>query len=515
MLSDKNWKGEVPKKIPMTDKRDLIQQRYTKLDKIRELGYDPYPHRYEFTHSVAELVQLFSSRSTADLAADGPMIQTAGRLMALRGHGKAAFADLFGDGQRIQIYIRKDRIGETNHQLYRALDIGDLVGVRGSIFRTKTNELTIAVERIDFLAKSLFPLPEKWHGLSDVEIRYRQRYLDLIANPCVRDIFLRRSRIVAEIRGFLEAKGYLEVETPMMQTLAGGASARPFETFHEALGVPLYLRIAPELYLKRLVVGGFDRVFEINRNFRNEGISTQHNPEFTMLEFYQAYSDYRDLMDLTEEMLSSVTEKVTGSLEIEYQDQQINFRHFYRYSLLEAIQRFWREDAKPSVEELCQRENVVRWLEGFQVRFKKDESWGKLLVFLFETVAEKHLIQPTFIYDFPLEVSPLSKKKVQDPRFVERFEFFVGGLEIANAYSELNDPEEQRQRFDQQSKARARGDLEAHVMDEDYLRALHYGMPPTAGEGMGIDRLTMILTNLSSIREVILFPHLRPETGGG
>lgn len=495
----------------MGDKTDLIEQRSQKLEEIRKLGHDPYPHRYELSHTVAELVHEFSQKSGQELEQEEVSVQTAGRLVNLRGHGKAGFADLQGSGERIQIYVRQDRVGQENHQLFRLFDIGDIIGVRGSLFRTKTDELTIKADQLDFLAKGLLPLPEKWHGLSDVEIRYRQRYLDLMANREIRDIFIRRGRIISEIRDFLESRGYLEVETPMMQPLAGGATARPFKTFHEALGIPLFLRIAPELYLKRLIVGGFDRVYEINRSFRNEGISTQHNPEFTMLEFYQAYSDYQDLMNLTEEMLRTVVQAVTGGLEVPFNGNSIDFNGFSRYSMVESIQKFWKEGSAPSTEDLCQHDRLGAVVKQAGLDFEAGLNWGKLLELLFEHVVEEHLIQPTFIYDFPTELSPLSKTKDEDSRFAERFELFIGGLEIANAYSELNDPEEQRKRFKEQVEARVRGDSEAHEMDEDYLTALQYGMPPTAGEGIGIDRLTMVLTDSDSIREVILFPHLRPK----
>jgi len=495
----------------MGDKTDLIEQRSQKLEEIRKLGHDPYPHRYELSHTVAELIHEFSQKSGQELEQEEVSVQTAGRLVNLRGHGKAGFADLQGSGERIQIYVRQDRVGQENHQLFRLFDIGDIIGVRGSLFRTKTDELTIKADQLDFLAKGLLPLPEKWHGLSDVEIRYRQRYLDLMANREIRDIFIRRGRIISEIRDFLESRGYLEVETPMMQPLAGGATARPFKTFHEALGIPLFLRIAPELYLKRLIVGGFDRVYEINRSFRNEGISTQHNPEFTMLEFYQAYSDYQDLMNLTEEMLRTVVQAVTGGLEVPFNGNSIDFNGFSRYSMVESIQKFWKEGSAPSTEDLCQHDRLGAVVKQAGLDFEAGLNWGKLLELLFEHVVEEHLIQPTFIYDFPTELSPLSKTKDEDSRFAERFELFIGGLEIANAYSELNDPEEQRKRFKEQVEARVRGDSEAHEMDEDYLKALQYGMPPTAGEGIGIDRLTMVLTDSDSIREVILFPHLRPK----
>ncbi|MBI4445646.1 MAG: lysine--tRNA ligase [Acidobacteria bacterium] len=496
----------------MSSETDPVEQRELKLQEIRRLGYDAYPHKFPITHTIGAITATYSHGAAVQLENEPVTVQTAGRLMSIRGHGKAGFADLFGANARIQIYVREDRLGAEKFTLYRLLDVGDFVGVSGRLFRTRTGELTILVQDIEFLAKSLLPLPEKWHGLADVEIRYRQRYLDLIANAASREVFVRRSRIISAMREFLELRGYLEVETPMMQPLSGGAAARPFKTFHEARGIPLYLRIAPELYLKRLVVGGFERVFEINRNFRNEGISTQHNPEFTMLEFYQAYSDYKDLMDLTEELLRDVVLKVTGSLKVVFQGQEINFEEYERYSMVEAILKFWPEvSSRPSVDALYDRSQVVGLLRMLHVEFKPDENWGTLFGLLFEVVAEKHLIRPTFIYNFPVELSPLAKKKDEDPRFVERFEFFAASMELANAYSELNDPEEQRERFEEQLRARQRGDLEAHPMDEDYIRALRYGLPPTAGEGIGIDRLAMLLTDSHSIREVILFPHLRPE----
>ncbi len=498
----------------MSTQTDLVEQRRSHLKEIQELGLDPYPHRFERTHTVAQLQEQFSSRNAEELESGAPKVSTAGRLTALRGHGKAGFGHLAGDGRKIQIYVRQDRVGDADYKLFQLLDIGDIVGVEGAMFRTRTGELTVFVDRLHFLAKSLLPLPEKWHGLTEVETRYRQRYLDLIANPEVRRIFTVRSRTISEIRSFLEGRDFLEVETPMMQALPGGAAARPFETYHEALGLTLFLRVAPELYLKRLVVGGFDRVFELNRNFRNEGISTQHNPEFTMLEFYQAYADYNDLMDLTEEMLQAVVAAAVGTLETDFKGKTIRFQEFQRFSMVEAIQRFWPGDDPPSQNELLEEAPLRSLLTSLQAEPDADAGWGRMLGLLFETVVEKRLIQPTFIYDFPVELSPLSKRKDADPRFVERFELFVGGMELANAYSELNDPEEQRIRFEDQLRQRAGGDLEAHRMDEDYVKALSYGMPPTAGEGIGIDRLVMILTGSSSIREVILFPQLRPATTG-
>jgi lysyl-tRNA synthetase class 2 len=496
----------------MSDTVDHIQQRYSKLEQIEQLGFEPYPHKFEIPDKIADLVEKHAKSSGEELEHAEIKVQTAGRLVSLRIHGKAGFGHLSGSGHRIQIYVRQDRVGEKTYDLYRLLDVGDFVGVTGNLARTRTGELTVFADELVFLAKALQPLPEKWHGLSDVEIRYRQRYLDLIANQQIREIFVKRSKLISELRRFMEKEGYLEVETPMMQAIPGGATAKPFKTFHEALGIPLYLRIAPELYLKRLVVGGFDRVFEINRNFRNEGISTQHNPEFTMLEFYQAYSDYNDLMDLTEKMLTVVVMAVAGDTQVEFRGNVIDFGRYSRYSLVESVRHFWEGDKVPGSEELENPDSLKSLLGSMKINFRKDDSWGKLLGTLFEAVVEPKLIQPTLIYDFPVDLSPLSKRKDSNPRFVERFELFAGGLELANAYSELNDPEEQHRRFEQQLKERARGDQEAHEMDEDYVKALRYGMPPTAGEGIGIDRLTMILTNSNSIREVILFPHLRPTT---
>ena len=492
---------------------DTVEQRRRKLVELKRLGYDLYPHRYEQTHEVTDLVRQFSSKSGDELEREEVQVQTAGRIVSMRGHGKVGFADLVGQGSRIQLYVRKDQVGSENYQLYRLLDIGDLIGVTGKVFRTRMGELSISAERIDLLAKSLLPLPEKWHGLTDVELRFRQRYLDLIANPEVREVFVRRSHIIRELRSFFDEQGFLEVETPMMQPLAGGATARPFKTFHEALGVPLFLRVAPELYLKRLTVGGLDRVYEINRNFRNEGISIQHNPEFTMLEFYMAYADYNDLMDLTEEMLARVVERVTGSTLVAYGDDEIDFGNYRRLSMVEAIREYWPEPPAPTLQELDDPVWLQEQLEQLEVEIQGEASWGMLLAELFEAVAEPHLVQPTFIFDYPLELSPLAKTKDSDPRFVERFELYAGRFELANAYSELNDPAEQKSRFEEQLQRRAQGDRQAHSMDEDYVRALSYGLPPTGGLGMGIDRLTMLLTDRQSIREVILFPLLRPETG--
>jgi len=509
--------------------QDLVQQRKKKLQAIVDLGFEAYPRKYDVTHSIPQILRENSPLATEELAARKISVRVAGRVMTIRPHGKAGFAHLAGGGQRLQVYVRLDAVGERDFELYRLLDLGDLIGVEGYLFRTKTGELTVHAERLQFLAKALLPLPEKWHGLTDVEIRYRQRYLDLMVNEEVRAVFERRDRLVRAIRDFLEAEGYLEVETPMMQPLAGGAMARPFITHHNTLDIDLFLRIAPELYLKRLIVGGLERVYEINRNFRNEGISTQHNPEFTMLEFYQAYADYHDMMELTERLLRQAAQTVLGSVEFDYCGQRISFAKFARLTMKEAVVKFWPAAARPGprLDDMAEPEAVFRWVAAYNEWAKQPESGaeplpreegkapGLALAELFEAVAERHLIQPTFIVDYPLEVSPLSKQKPEDPNFVERFELYVGGMEIANAFSELNDPGEQRDRFEYQQFLREKGDLTAHAIDEDYIRALSYGMPPTGGEGIGIDRLTMLLTNSRSIRDVILFPLLRPEKHSG
>jgi lysyl-tRNA synthetase class 2 len=394
-------------------------------------------------------------------------------------------------------------VGERDFQLFKLLDIGDIVGVEGYLFRTRTGELSIHAEKLEFLSKTLLSMPEKWHGLEDVEIRYRQRYLDLIANPEVRKVFVTRARIVSSLRRQLEARGFIEVETPMMQPLYGGATARPFVTHHNTLDIDLYLRIAPELYLKRLVVGGLERVYEINRNFRNEGLSTHHNPEFTMLEFYQAYTDYRGLMDFSEELLAQAARDATGGCVVEFEGHTLDFSRFERYTMREAVVHFWEGDGRPTMEDVADPD----WLARHSTR----PTAGEALTDLFESRVEAQLIQPTIIYDYPVETSPLSKNKPEDPAFVERFEIYAAGMELGNAYTELNDPQEQRRRFEMQLAMRERGDEEAHQMDEDYVRALAYAMPPTGGEGIGIDRLAMILTGCRSIRDVILFPLLRPE----
>jgi len=486
--------------LPLED--ELLKQRLTRIREIEALGYHPYGRRFEFSHTIPEIAAGYGAKTAEELLPE-VRVRVAGRLMTLRHMGKAGFAHLQQSGERLQIYVKKDGVGERDFQLFKLVDIGDIVGVEGYLFRTRTGELSIHAERLEFLSKTLLSMPEKWHGLEDVETRYRQRYLDLIANPEVRKVFVTRARIISSLRRQLEAAGFIEVETPMMQPLYGGAAARPFVTHHNTLDIDLYLRIAPELYLKRLIVGGMERVYEINRNFRNEGLSTHHNPEFTMLEFYQAYTDYHGLMDFSAELLRQTAIDATGGTVTEFEGHQLDFGQMARFSMREAVVHFWEGEGRPSPEDVANPD----WL----LRHSHKGTAGAALTDIFERHVESKLIQPTAIYDYPVESSPLSKNKPEDPAFVERFEIYAAGMEIGNAYTELNDPQEQRRRFDMQLSMRERGDEEAHQMDEDYVRALAYAMPPTGGEGIGIDRLTMILTGSRSIRDVILFPLLRPE----
>ncbi len=502
--------------------RDQFEQRQKKLEQIEALGHEPFPREFRWTDTPAALVEKHSEKSAAELESEKHEVRVAGRIVSLRLMGKAGFAHLQGSGKRIQIYVRKDVVGEGGFALFHLLDLGDLIGVRGHLFRTRTNELSIWVEELTFLSKALLPLPEKWHGLTDVELRYRQRYLDLIANDKSRQVFVARARIIQELRRFFDARGYIEVETPMMHPIPGGAAARPFVTHHNTLDIDLYLRIAPELYLKRLTVGGFDRVYEINRNFRNEGISTQHNPEFTMLEFYEAYSNYRDLMEMNEELFALLAKSITGSTMVKYGEHELDFAKFEKLTMREAIIKYWPTGAgaAPSQAELMAAggprgavERYNAWAKAAGAPYAaskgvlKDGEWTGLL---FETMAEDKLIQPTILYDFPTDISPLSKQKPEDPSLTERFEIFVAGMEVANGFSELNDPAEQERRF--LAQIAQGGEEVPKQLDVDYIRALCHAMPPTAGEGIGIDRLTMLLTDSQSIRDVILFPLLRPET---
>ncbi len=502
---------------------NIYALRREKLKKIEALGQPAYPRKYDFTHTVSQILTEFGGKTAEELEAARVNVRVAGRIMAIRLMGKAGFAHLQQDGKRLQIYIKKDAIGEQGFELWKLLDLGDHIGARGYLFRTRTGELSVHVEELTFLSKDLLPLPEKWHGLQDVELRYRQRYVDLVMNPEVREVFLKRSKLVQSLRRYFDAQGFVEVETPMMHPIAGGAVAKPFVTHHNTLDMDLFLRIAPELYLKRLTVGGFDRVFEINRNFRNEGISFRHNPEFTMLEAYQAYTDYLGIMDTTQGAIEQAVKDVTGGTKTKWGNQEIDWSHenWRRMTMREAITKFWPEKAgaAPARADFASRNSLhelVKCLRaaGVDLAYDPAEPPGKTIANIFEAVAEEHLVQPTIIYEFPLAVSPLSKKKADEPDWTERFEMFAGQMEISNGFSELNDPEDQRQRFEAQLKERERGDEEAHQMDEDYIRALSYGMPPAGGVGVGIDRLAMLFTDSHTIRDVILFPQLRPEVSG-
>jgi lysyl-tRNA synthetase class 2 len=489
-----------------TPLNELIQQRIKKLEMLRNIGVEPYNGVFEPSINSYKIFEDFRDLDKENLEQGNVTASIAGRVILLREFGKSAFAHLQDSKGKIQIYFRKDILGDK-YQLLKYLDIGDIIGVEGRLFRTKTNELTIEVRNFVFLSKSLRPLPEKWHGLKDIEARYRQRYVDLIVNPAVKETFIKRQQIIKYIREFLENEGFLEVETPMMHIIAGGARAKPFKTYHEALNMELYLRIAPELYLKRLLVGGFDRVFEIGKSFRNEGISTKHNPEFTMIEFYVAYKDYIWLMEFTEKLLCYVVEKVCGNLQVKYGDYIIDFTPpFKRISMFDAL----REKGVPE-EVLKDQELAIQWAIKRGIDIPKEANLSKVLDEIFKEKVEVELIQPTFIVDYPVDLSPLAKRKRDFPEVVERFELIIAGREIANAFSELNDPIDQKERFLQQLQERLQGDEEAPEMDEDFVRALEIGMPPAAGEGIGIDRLVMILTDNPSIRDVILFPLLKPE----
>ncbi|HTG82828.1 MAG TPA: lysine--tRNA ligase [Geobacteraceae bacterium] len=490
----------------MEELSELLLQRRRKVDQLWEAGINPYPNDYRPRHTSADLTAAYGDKQAIE---DDPQtFVVAGRIIARRSFGKAAFVQVQDRKGRLQLYVKKDAVGDEAFEAFEGFDIGDIIGATGRPFRTKTGELSLHVTEIRLLTKSLLPLPEKFHGLTDVETRYRQRYVDLIVNPEVRDVFIKRTRIINLIRAFMNDHDFLEVETPMMQPIPGGATARPFVTHHNALDMELYMRIAPELYLKRLVVGGFERVFEINRNFRNEGISIRHNPEFTMMEFYQAYATFEDLMDFTEELLCHVALELLGTLEFTCQGERISFqRPWKRLTVKEAILEHGDIDAKS----LADRDLAYAYAQRIGLDLPADIGYGKLITEIFEEVAEIKLIQPTFITAYPTEVSPLSRKSDHDPEIVDRFEFFCLGREMANAFSELNDPRDQKERFLAQVAAKAKGDEEAHYMDEDYIRALEYGMPPTAGEGIGIDRLVMLLTDSPSIRDVILFPQLRKE----
>ncbi|MGE5422392.1 MAG: lysine--tRNA ligase [Ignavibacteriales bacterium] len=481
---------------------ELIQIRLDKVDELRKRGLEPYGQKYERTAFAAEIKENFE-------AMEGKSVSIAGRLMAKRGQGKAGFANLQDSTENIQLYFKMDDLGEEQYELYDKSDIGDIIGITGDVFRTKRGEISIHVRQMTYLSKSLKPLPEKWHGLKNVELRYRQRYVDLITNLDVRDVFVMRSKIIRGLRRYLDDQGFLEVETPMMQPIPGGAAARPFITHHNALNMDLFLRIAPELYLKRLLVGGLEKVYELNRNFRNEGISTKHNPEFTMLEIYQAYADFEDMMELSENLIHHAVMQVHGSPVIDFQGTMLDFTPpWERITMLDSIKEYAGVDFSGAETD----EEARQLASELGLEVDKTATKGEIINIVFEEKVEPRLVQPTFIYSYPVEISPLAKRNQDNPQLTDRFEIFIMNREIGNAFSELNDPIDQRGRFEMQVKKRTQGDSEAHMMDEDYLNALEYGMPPAGGLGIGIDRLVMLLTNSPSIRDVILFPTLRPHT---
>lgn len=492
----------------MEEENQFKQQRLKKAEELRTLGVDPYPSFNQISHKIEEIHAQFGSLAGSNPDDSQPVIQTAGRLMTQRDFGKSIFFHIQDGTGRLQGYFKKDFVGEEAFARFKKIDLGDFLGLEGSLFKTRTGELTLLIKKFQLLAKSLRPLPEKFHGLMDVEQRYRQRYLDLLVNPKVREIFQVRSQMISLIRAFMTERGFLEVETPMMQPLAGGATAKPFETFHNALNLPLFLRIAPELYLKRLVIGGMDKVFEINRNFRNEGISIQHNPEFTMIEFYQAYATYQDLMTLTEELFSALALKFKGKLTFSYQGESVDLTPpWRRISFLESLVEIGKIDSRI----LDDSRQAIELARSLGADLKAADGLGKALTKIFEQLVEPRFRQPTFVTGYPIEVSPLAKRSKENPELTDRFELFINGREIANGFTELNDPLDQKERFLNQMKAKEAGDEEAQAIDWDYIMALEYGLPPTAGEGIGIDRLVMLFTDAPSIREVILFPQLKPE----
>lgn len=489
----------------VVDQVKETEVRRAKLAALRERGLDPFGSAYTASHQAAAIVADFEQLEEQE-------VKIAGRIMSKRGHGKACFLDLYDFSGKIQVYVKIDEVGEEQFSLLELLDVGDILGVCGAVFRTHRGEISVRARELTILTKSLHPLPEKWHGLKDVELRYRQRYVDLIVNPEVKQTFVQRSQIISAVREYLNGQGFLEVETPTMHNIAGGAAARPFITHHNALNIDLYMRIALELYLKRLIVGGLDKVYEIGRVYRNEGIDLKHNPEFTLLELYQAYSDYEGMMELTENMVAYVAQKVLGSMVIEYEGTQIDLTpRWRRLSMVEAV----REYSGVDFGAVAGDEEARALAQEHHIEIEPHFTKGKILSLFFDAYVEEHLIQPTFITDYPIEISPLAKKRSDDPDMVYRFEAFVYGRELANAFSELNDPIDQRERFEQQMLERERGDEEANMMDEDYVTALEYGMPPTGGLGIGMDRLVMLLTNSSSIRDVLLFPAMRPQKGVG
>ncbi|MDF0727802.1 lysine--tRNA ligase [Cytobacillus sp. S13-E01] len=485
---------------------DQLRVRREKLHKLTEAGLDPFGKRFERTHTAKELINLYDQLSKEELDEKDISVTIAGRIKTKRGKGKAGFAHIQDLTGQIQLYVRKDAVGDDQYDVFDTADLGDIVGITGDVFKTQVGELSIKVKSFEILTKSLRPLPEKFHGLKDVEQRYRQRYLDLIMNPESKETFIARSQIIRSMRRYLDDQGYLEVETPMMHSIPGGASARPFVTHHNALDIPLYMRIAIELHLKRLIVGGLEKVYEIGRVFRNEGVSTRHNPEFTMIELYEAYVDYKDIMNLTENLIAHIAQEVLGTTNVQYGDQQIELKPGWtRLHMVDAIKEyvgvdFWKEMSVEEARQLAKEHGV---------EIKDNMLYGHIVNEFFEQKIEEKLIQPTFIYGHPVEISPLAKKNPEDPRFTDRFELFIVAREYANAFTELNDPIDQKGRFEEQLKEREQGNDEAHLMDEDFIEALEYGMPPTGGLGIGIDRLVMLLTNSPSIRDVLLFPQMR------
>jgi lysyl-tRNA synthetase class 2 len=492
----------------MDETSELIQQRIKKLEALRMEGINPYPNDYRVTHTSGDLHAAFDFLSDEELKSVGETFSLAGRIMAIRDFGKASFIQIQDRKGRIQAYLQKDTIGDPAFRLFKTFDVGDFIGLEGKIFRTKTHELTLQVQSFRLLVKSLRPLPEKWHGLTDIEARYRQRYLDLVANPKVKEIFLMRIKAIQKIRDFFTQRDFLEVETPMLHPIPGGATAKPFKTHHNALDMELYMRVAPELFLKRLVIGGLERIFEINRCFRNEGISTQHNPEFTMLEFYQSYATYEDMIKMTEELLCLMVKEIHGNIRLTYQGKEFDFTPpWRRIPFKESLLEYGKVD--PSI--LKEPSKAIEVAKRLGLELKKGTSHGRVLADLFKEIVEPHLLQPTFVIHYPTEVSPLSRRNGKDPEVVDRFELFIAGREIANGFSELNDPLDQRERFVQQLTERDDEADAVLTLDEDFLRALEFGMPPTAGEGIGIDRWVMLLTDAPSIRDVIFFPLLRME----
>jgi len=484
---------------------EIISIKLEEIEELKRVGIDPFGHSFNRTHKIKDIIEKYTDLQVGECAHE--KVSVAGRLMALRKHGKAVFANIEDISGRIQIYLKSNKVGEDSFKLFSKIGIGDILGVIGFIFKTKTGEVTLFVEEFVLLCKSIRSLPEKWHGLKDVEIRYRKRYLDLMVNPSVREIFIKRSKVVQSIRNFLNNKGFLEVETPIMQPIPGGATARPFITHHNTLHRDFYLRIAPELYLKRLLVGGLEKVYELSRNFRNEGISTKHNPEFTMLELYEAYGDYHSMMQMTQELILNILKDVLGSLQIEYRGNKIDFTPpWKRISMYQAI-----EEAVGIRVNKISPENFSKINKEYKLNLKDNINKGEIINALFEKFVEPALIQPTFVIDYPLELSPLSKQNKDNPELVERFELFINSMELVNAFTELNDPAEQERRFEEQVAKKEAGDMESHFMDKDYVEALEYGMPPAGGLGIGIDRLMMLLTNSDSIKEVILFPQLKSK----